>query len=1071
MTIQRETLTHSQITPPTKKILCRAFFRTTTHNKTFQRKKLVCFFAIFVEILAFYIHIATMKRIFIATCLVLATANAAAQKTMTYTTPTKTYSSGRDMYDLMQFNTSFSYMGMYLNNPQKTIRNQYYADAQYYLASSAYEMNRKDALKRLENFSAECPYSPHINRVNFMKGVIYFNQSKFNEANSEGFEKCDVNRLSKEEQAEYYFYHGYCQLQMGNTATAYVEMKKLKDMNSRYNLPGQYYTAYIDYVEERYDEALPVFLSLQERSEYAKVVPYYIAQIYYKKGQTDKVLEYGLQIVDKYPDNSNNAEIYRLIGESYFEKKDYDKCIKYLSLYEQKVSKVYRNDMYMLGVSYYQKGKYSDAADRLKKVTVVTDDTMAQNAYLYLGTCDIKLDDKNAARLAFGSAANLEHDKRVQEEAMYNYALLVYEQSYSPFNESVTAFERFLETFPKSKYKESVYNYLLNVYLTTKNYQAAYESIQKIKDPSASILGARQRILYCLGIQDFTDDKMQTAIDWFSKSLEDRVHNTQTEALALFWRGEAYYRTGQTTKASADFNSFVNCVGARTCGMYNTGLYDLGYCHFSSKNYPEALTWFRKYVNLETSNKTLIADANNRIGDCYYNARDFDNAQKAYAKVYSQNGPGADYACFQKGFIQGLQKDYNGKISTLNKLLTSYPQSEYQADAMYEIGRSYVLLGQYEKAISSYDKLNRTFFHNPLARKGRLQTAMLYDEMNRYDEAVKVYKQIVDLFPNSVEAKTSLDGLKQIYFEKNDVQAYADYVESLGGITSFSATEQDSLTYLAAEKIYFKGEFQSAVTSFASYIEKYPNGVFINNARYNLAVSYQKLDNNEKAKEQLKIVAEAKGTWQAENALVRLSKIQYDEKDYTEALKSYEHLLKIGQKAENTLKARTGIMRCHNNLGNNDSTIAAASKLIADSKLDPALTREAYYLRAKGYEKNNELKLAFDDYKYLSDNCMDAYGAEAEYLVAEYLNHNGDAAGAEKEIFAFIEKNTPHQYWLAKAFILLSDIYIAQGKDFEAKQYLLSLKENYKSENDNIDTEIKARLDEISAREANQVKQ
>ena len=110
------------------------------------------------------------------------------------------------------------------------------------------------------------------------------------------------------------------------------------------------------------------------------------------------------------------------------------------------------------------------------------------------------------------------------------------------------------------------------------------------------------------------------------------------------------------------------------------------------------------------------------------------------------------------------------------------------------------------------------------------------------------------------------------------------------------------------------------------------------------------------------------------------------------------------------------------------------------------------------------------DYKTLSENCMDRYGAEAEYRVAQYLYHEGKKDAAEKEIFAFIEKNTPHQYWLAKAFILLADIYISENRDFEAKQYLVSLQDNYTGTNDNIATEIKARLNDIESREAKQVK-
>ena len=72
--------------------------------------------------------------------------------------------------------------------------------------------------------------------------------------------------------------------------------------------------------------------------------------------------------------------------------------------------------------------------------------------------------------------------------------------------------------------------------------------------------------------------------------------------------------------------------------------------------------------------------------------------------------------------------------------------------------------------------------------------------------------------------------------------------------------------------------------------------------------------------------------------------------------------------------------------------------------------------------------------------------------------------GTEKEIFAFIDQNTPHQYWLAKSFILLSDIYMKQGKMFEAKQYLLSVRENYNG-NDDIASEIKLRLNRIEQSE------
>ena len=62
------------------------------------------------------------------------------------------------------------------------------------------------------------------------------------------------------------------------------------------------------------------------------------------------------------------------------------------------------------------------------------------------------------------------------------------------------------------------------------------------------------------------------------------------------------------------------------------------------------------------------------------------------------------------------------------------------------------------------------------------------------------------------------------------------------------------------------------------------------------------------------------------------------------------------------------------------------------------------------------------------------------------------------------KKNTPHQFWLARSFVLLVDIYIKKGNDFQAKQYLLSLKRNYTVQ-DEIQGLIDERLSAISQRE------
>ena len=52
-------------------------------------------------------------------------------------------------------------------------------------------------------------------------------------------------------------------------------------------------------------------------------------------------------------------------------------------------------------------------------------------------------------------------------------------------------------------------------------------------------------------------------------------------------------------------------------------------------------------------------------------------------------------------------------------------------------------------------------------------------------------------------------------------------------------------------------------------------------------------------------------------------------------------------------------------------------------------------------------------------------------------------------------------YWMARSFILLADLYTTQGKTMEAKQYLLSLQNNYDGDDD-IAGMIAERLEKLS---------
>ena len=119
---------------------------------------------------------------------------------------------------------------------------------------------------------------------------------------------------------------------------------------------------------------------------------------------------------------------------------------------------------------------------------------------------------------------------------------------------------------------------------------------------------------------------------------------------------------------------------------------------------------------------------------------------------------------------------------------------------------------------------------------------------------------------------------------------------------------------------------------------------------------------------------------------------------------------------------------------------------------------EALFCRAKAYVGLGQWSKAQPDLKALSNEVRTAQGAEAKYLLAQSYFELQQLDEAENEIMAFTQMNTSQQYWLARALILLSDINKVRGDNFQARQYLLVLKQNYTTKGDDIPARIQERL-------------
>ena len=985
-----------------------------------------------------------------------------AQQTLVFTNSDLLFNQGKELFNQRKYAASYRNFELFLQKIE-TVNAGQLQEAEYYKAANAFYLKQQDAAEQMRLYLTRHPYTPFSDMANFMLGLMDFQAKKYANA-LKYFNVVNDKRLGKYELVEYLFSKGFANLQVKNYKAALVIFKELKAMDTRYNLAATYYYAYTEYTLTNYPVALSEFLKLENNPKYKNIVPYYIIQIYYAQKDFDKLNERASLLLKNNPNNANNAEIYRIMGEIAYSKKDYAKTISNLKQYEKLSKQDLRNDLYILGLSLYNTKDYKGAITYLSKATTDKDE-MTENAYLHIGNSNIKIGNKVNARLAFEAALRTKFNPTVREEAMFNYALTTYETT-SAFGESITAFEQFFTEFPNSKYTDKAQNYLATVYFTSKNYETAYQSILKIKNPNAKILEAKQYILYQIGTEAFTQQNNQKAIDNFTLSLESSSMGKYS-AENLYWRSEAYFRNNQPDKSIADLNKFFSNSNSRSSVNFKTANYSMGYAHFSRKNYSEALNWFLKYVDIEkNTGTTTYTDAINRIGDCYFNARNFSKAETYYSKAATLSPNTGDYALFQSAYVAGLQKNYTAKISRLESLIKTYPKSEYADESLYEIGRSFLMLENDAKAIAAFKQLSSNHPASASARKGALEIGMIYFNANNFDEAITAYKKVITLYPSSEEAQTALESLEAVYIEKNDVASYLAYTKTLGlKISNSSASREDSISYIAAERQYMNANYPQAISGFNSYLKSYcAGGRYCTNAQYYLADSYYRTGDKEKALSAYQALAVIQGNQYIQEAYTRCAEITYDKKDYTASLQFFKQLQLVAQTSEKRNVARLGILRCSYYLKDNTTTVTIAGEIIADAKSDADVKAEARYNRAKAYIAQNQITAAIADLKLLATDTRTSNGAESKYLLANIYFEQNNLKEAETEIMDFAKKNTPHQFWLARSFVLLSDIYIKQNNDFQAKQYLLSLQKNYTTA-DEIQGMITERLNGIMARE------
>lgn len=922
----------------------------------------------------------------------------------------------------------------------------------------------------LKTYLEQYPYTPYSDEIYLMEGVLHVEKEKYKQA-TKAFAKVNGKNLSRETQPMLLFYWGYALLKQENYEKALSYLLRVKQKESLYTPHARYYAGYCYYCTKDFQNALAEFLSVQHLAGYQQIVPYYLVQIDYAQGNYEQVYTRANQLLDTFPDNKHNYELHRMLGEMYYQDSAYNDAIQHLEAYHtltlEQEREPLRSDIYLLGVANYKVGKYQEAIQQLKNIKEQKD-SISESTYLHLGHSYLRVGDEEKAKLSYAAAMRLNINSRVREEAMYNYVQITYLQG-SALGDNITAFQDFLREYPNTKYTNNVYALMADMYMNSKNYKAAYDALVGIKQPDAKMQETIQFLRYQLGIDAFLQGNMKEAANWMTQVIKNEKKSSHYKTEAYYMRAESRYRMLQYPACIEDIEAFVKQSNAPKSKNYTTALYLKAYALFNQQLLKQAEYVFRQYISQADSTQTLFTDALNRLGDCLFSSRQFDDAVATYERAIRLGNYATDYALFQQGYALGLLHRYPEKIQKMGQLSSRYPRSDYADDALYETARAHLQLDQNEEAIKMYTRILGQYPNSNKAAKAALELSMTYRTLKQYDKAIQAYKNTIQKYAGSEEAYAALEGLEQVYVETNNISDYLAYTKTLNKINMRTSSQEDSLVYVTAELQYIMGNYEEAAAGMTTYITSFcPGGRYCVTALYYAANSFYQLRKYDAAQEQYSTLAAIEGNPYMEEACMRSAEIAYDKEEYKTAAYYFQQMLRVASSSSMRITAQLGILRCNQHEGNIEAVIAAATQLLEQDQLTDNIRQEALYYRAKAHLSNQQYGLAVVDLTPLSKEVRTPMGAEAKYQLANAYFQLGSIELAEEEVMSFTQMQTTQQYWLAKSLILLSDINVQRNDIFQAKQYLLALQSNYQQQDD-ITTIIADKLQEIATLEtANQ---
>ena len=847
------------------------------------------------------------------------------------------------------------------------------------------ERNFKAALVESEKFLQKYPESKHQKSMRDKVAKIYFLEKNYKKA-EEIFKKLFMMEEKQSQKDEYASYLARANALLNNSDSAMFYVKEIKDKK--------------------------VF----QKTFFA------VAQNFLAKENNEAALKAYKEIID------NKYESYKEsmmgLGIVYYNLKDYDKSIYWLSEYSKEMPKENKEMVsYLRASALYRKGNTDDAISRFEELANIEPSTeYSRKAALYL--IEIYSNRKDEGKVTFylnkikgtkeyNTAMTMIGDLYVTKEN-YNKALdyygqsndknnpkLIYGEAYSLYKNG--KYEEALKKFQSLKnsdyYNQSIYH-IFAINYKLKNFDEIIRDREIIRKVVVSQVDT-DNIIRIIANSAYQVGNYKLAKDYYGRlfavspdkenlfrvilldsqmlDMEDlRIRFNQYNELysndtefkkdVYLYTGDAYYKAGDPERAEQIYKTYLNqYTNTEVISSLMSTLLE-------QKKYDE-MEQYLSLVQDESSVNYLKGIAAMGLGK-------YDEAESEFQKVLASG----DQSLSTKVYLNRvrnyfLAERYNEAVQAGEQYLSRLSPDKDKviySEMLDKIGLSYFRLGKYDQARSYYSKIASMKGYEVY---GKFQIADSYYNEQNYEKAGSLYKEVYNQFGET------------FYGE----QAYYKYIMTLSLTGNTDAFEREKNNFM---KVYPSSNLKGTITNLTTnmYIESGDTDKAIeslntsssntddvavkeNNTTKIITLKLQKKD----YKDIEKYIAELP----TEDERAYYSAQYYAAKKDSKAIKEYEKLL---QSEKYKAYASKGLGDYYF-----DNKDLSKAKKYYSTYVSINKNPDEYILYRLGQanEKENNLKMALTDYKAVYSK-NGKLANDAMLRAAEIYDKQENVAEAEK---------------------------------------------------------------------------